>query len=138
MQRPMVHYLTSSYGLSVRRACRVLPLARSTYKYQSRAPQYTALRQRIRDLALCRVGWGVSTIDHGATTRGMVGGSEVSLSALSGGKSPPTPEKTAAARQPSSSGVTVRAASTQRAVEYGFYERCAREWSSNPSVNNSR
>ncbi len=58
MQRPMVQYLTSSYGLSVRRACRVLPLARSTYKYQSRAPQHTALRQRIRDLALSRVGWG--------------------------------------------------------------------------------
>ncbi|MFT5088786.1 MAG: putative transposase [Planctomycetota bacterium] len=57
-QRPMVHYLTSSYGLSVRRADRVLPLARSTYQYQSRAPQHTALRQRIRDLALSRVGWG--------------------------------------------------------------------------------
>ena len=58
MQPPMVQYLTASYGLSVRRACRVLPLARSTYKYQSRAPQHTALRQRIRDLALSRVGWG--------------------------------------------------------------------------------
>ena len=58
MQRPMVHYPTLSYFLSLRRACRVLPLARSTYKYQSRAPQYTAIRQRIRALALSRVGWG--------------------------------------------------------------------------------
>ena len=58
MQRPMVHYLTLSYGLSFRRDCRVSPLARSTYKYQTRAPQYPALRQRTRDLALSRVGWG--------------------------------------------------------------------------------
>ena len=58
MLRPMVHYLTLSYGLSFGRACRVSPLARSTYKYQNRAPQYTALRQRIRDLALSRFGWG--------------------------------------------------------------------------------
>jgi putative transposase len=36
----------------------VLPIARSTCQYQSRAPQHTALRQRIRDLALSRVGWG--------------------------------------------------------------------------------
>jgi len=56
---------------------------------------------------------GVSTIDHGATTRGLVGGAEVSLSALAGGKSPSTPEKAAAARQPSSSGVTVDPASAQ-------------------------
>ena len=54
----MVQYLRSTYGLGIRRACRVIPLARSTYKYQSRAPQHTALRQRIRDLALSRVGWG--------------------------------------------------------------------------------
>ena len=38
--------------------CRVPLLARLAYKYQSRASQYTALRQRIRDLALNRVGWG--------------------------------------------------------------------------------
>ena len=57
-QRPMVQYLRSTYGLGIRRACRVIPLARSTNKYQSRAPQHTALRQRIRDLALSRVGWG--------------------------------------------------------------------------------
>ena len=57
-QRPMVQYLRSTYGLGIRRACRVIPLARSTYKYQSRAPQHTALRQRIRDLALSRIGWG--------------------------------------------------------------------------------
>ena len=54
----MVQYLRSTYGLGIRRACRVIPLARSTYKYQSRAPQHTALRQRIRDLALSRIGWG--------------------------------------------------------------------------------
>ena len=54
----MVQYLRSTYGLGIRRACRVIPLARSTYTYQSRAPQHTALRQRIRDLALSRIGWG--------------------------------------------------------------------------------
>jgi hypothetical protein len=40
-QRLMVQYLRSTYGLGIRRACRTLPIARSTYKYRSRAPQWS-------------------------------------------------------------------------------------------------
>tara|TARA_Y100000588_G_scaffold370962_1_gene441747 strand:+ start:349 stop:1182 length:834 start_codon:yes stop_codon:yes gene_type:complete len=57
-KRPMVEYLQDAYGISTRRACRVLPMHRSTYRYQYQPDPHTALRIRIRDLAESRVGWG--------------------------------------------------------------------------------
>ena len=57
-KRPMVEYLQDAYGVSTRRACRVLPMHRSTYRYQYQPDRYQALRVRMRDLAETRIGWG--------------------------------------------------------------------------------
>ena len=57
-KRSMVQYLRSTYKISGRRACNVVALAHSTYHYRSVAPAHIGLRQRLRDLALSRIGWG--------------------------------------------------------------------------------
>jgi len=46
------------YKVSIRRACKVLQIVRSTYQYRSRKDEQAALRIRIRDLALARVSYG--------------------------------------------------------------------------------
>ena len=56
--REMVEYLQAGYRVSVRRACMVIELGRTTYYYQSRADLQTALRIRLRDLAYARVRYG--------------------------------------------------------------------------------
>ncbi|HIG57241.1 MAG TPA: hypothetical protein EYG11_22300 [Candidatus Latescibacteria bacterium] len=38
--------------------CNVVALAHSTYHYRSVAPADIGLHQRLRDLALSRIGWG--------------------------------------------------------------------------------
>lgn len=47
-----------SYQVSERRACSALVLARSTIRYESVADPQTALRMRLRDLAMARIGYG--------------------------------------------------------------------------------
>jgi putative transposase len=47
-----------SYQVSERRACTTLALARSTIRYESVADPQTALRMRLRDLAMARIGYG--------------------------------------------------------------------------------
>jgi len=53
-----VQYLQTGYGVSERRACRVLVSARSTQRYQSVADRREALRLRLRELASSRPNWG--------------------------------------------------------------------------------
>ena len=50
--------MKTSYRVSERRACRALRLPRSTIRHKSRADPQTALRMRLRDLAMARVGYG--------------------------------------------------------------------------------
>ncbi len=54
----MVEYLQACYSVSIRRACQVVELGRSTNYYTSRADPQTALRVRLRDLAEARVQYG--------------------------------------------------------------------------------
>jgi hypothetical protein len=46
-----MHYLVGLYGVSTRRACRVVQTTRSSVYYISRKDLLTALRQRMRELA---------------------------------------------------------------------------------------
>ena len=55
---PMVERLVGSYVVSERRACRVLGLARATYRYRSCLDPRTELRMRIREIAQARVRYG--------------------------------------------------------------------------------
>ena len=91
--------LTPNRKRGYRRTCLAIPLARLTYKYHSKAPQYTPSRQHIPDLALSRTGWRyrLSKLGQGITTQRLVRVAEISISALARGKHPPTPEKEAAA-----------------------------------------
>jgi putative transposase len=50
--------MKASYRVSERRACRALRLPRSTIRHKSTADPQTALRMRLRDLAMSRVGYG--------------------------------------------------------------------------------
>jgi putative transposase len=47
-----------AYKVSQRRACSTLVFARSVVRYESRADPQTALRMRLRELAMARVGYG--------------------------------------------------------------------------------
>jgi putative transposase len=57
-QREVMDYVTGRYGVSVRRACRVIQATRSSAYYVSRKDPLTGLRQRMRDLAQTRVRFG--------------------------------------------------------------------------------
>lgn len=59
---PMVERLVGSYRVSERRACRVLCLARATYRYKSCLDPRTELRMRIREIAQARVRYGYRKI----------------------------------------------------------------------------
>lgn len=50
--------MKTSYQVSERRACTALDLARSTIRHKSIADPQTALRMRLRDLAMARIGYG--------------------------------------------------------------------------------
>src|SRR5437762_1489079 len=54
----VMHYLTGRYGVSTRRACRVIHTTRSSVYYASRKDPLTGLRQRMRELAQTRVRFG--------------------------------------------------------------------------------
>jgi len=58
----VVTYLQTSYHVSERRACRTVRCARAMYRYRSHRNPRTALRQRIRELALARVRYGYRKI----------------------------------------------------------------------------
>ena len=53
-----MQYLTGRYGVSTRRACRVVQATRWSAYYRSRRDALTALRQRVRELAQARVRFG--------------------------------------------------------------------------------
>ena len=52
---PMVEALVGAYGVAERRACRVLRVPRTTYRYRSCLDPRTELRMRIREIAQARV-----------------------------------------------------------------------------------
>jgi putative transposase len=57
-RREIMRYLTGQYGVSTRRACRVVQATRSSVYYTLRKDPCTALRQRMRELAQARVRFG--------------------------------------------------------------------------------
>jgi putative transposase len=58
-RRAMVQWVRERYGLSERRACRLVGIGRSTLRYRSRArPEEESLRQRLRELAAVRPRFG--------------------------------------------------------------------------------
>ena len=58
-QRAMVQRVQAHYGLSERRACRLVGIGRSTLRYRSRPrPEEESLRQRLRELAAVRPRFG--------------------------------------------------------------------------------
>jgi len=58
----IVDYLKSRYSTSERRACRLVGLARRVYSYKSCKDPHTALRQRMRELAVTRMRYGYRKI----------------------------------------------------------------------------
>jgi putative transposase len=58
----VVNYLGGVYRVSLRRACRVVRVANSTFRYRSRREPRTALRLRIREIAQARVRYGYRKI----------------------------------------------------------------------------
>lgn len=57
-KRAVVRYFRVGFRVSERRACRVAAVPRSSYRYRSAARDQTALRLRLRDLAVTRVRYG--------------------------------------------------------------------------------
>ena len=60
--RELVKFLRTAYRVSIRRACRVLPVSRSSYHYRSRRCEQVVLRKRIREIAQTRVRYGYRRI----------------------------------------------------------------------------
>jgi putative transposase len=57
-KRAVVRYFRTGFRISERRACRLVGVARSSYRYRSVAADQTPLRLRLRDLAATRVRSG--------------------------------------------------------------------------------
>ena len=51
-------YVQGHYGISLRRACQLVQVSRSTPYYQRRKDPRADLRRRMRELANIRVRWG--------------------------------------------------------------------------------
>ena len=51
-------HLRGVWQVSIRRACKVVLLQKSTYHYKSRRPSQAALRKRMREIAETRVRYG--------------------------------------------------------------------------------
>jgi len=61
-QRQMVDHTRSTWRVSIRRACRALPVERSTYHYRSRRAGQAQLTERIKEIAATRVRYGYRRI----------------------------------------------------------------------------
>jgi putative transposase len=57
-KRAVAHYFRVGFRVSERRACRLVGVARTSYRYRSQAADQTALRLRLRGLAATRVRYG--------------------------------------------------------------------------------
>jgi putative transposase len=57
-KRAVAHYFRVGFRVSERRACRVVGIPRSSYRYRSAAHDQTPLRLWLRDLAATRVRYG--------------------------------------------------------------------------------
>jgi putative transposase len=58
----MVDHARSTWRVSIRRACRALPVERSTYHYRSRRAGQAELIERIKEIAATRVRYGYRRI----------------------------------------------------------------------------
>jgi putative transposase len=58
----MVDHSRSTWRVSIRRACRALPVERSTYHYRSRRAVQAELIERIKEIAATRVRYGYRRI----------------------------------------------------------------------------
>lgn len=61
-KRQMVDHTRATWAVSIRRACRALPVDRSTYHYRSRRPGQAGLEKRIKEIAETRVRYGYRRI----------------------------------------------------------------------------
>ena len=57
-RREAVSHLRTAYGVSERRGCRTIGMARASYRYRSVADLQSELRVRLRELAAARVRYG--------------------------------------------------------------------------------
>ena len=62
LKRPVVEYIQGHYGISKRRACRLVKLHRSACRYRSVMDPKIGLRRRMRQLARARVRFGYRRI----------------------------------------------------------------------------
>jgi len=61
-KREMVDHVRVAWQVSIRRACRAVPVDRSTYHYRSKRAGQAALRKRIKEIAETRVRYGYRRI----------------------------------------------------------------------------
>src|SRR6516165_11950172 len=61
-KRQLVDHSRATWQVSIRRACRALPVHRSTYHYRSRRAGQAHLSKRIREIAATRVRYGYRRI----------------------------------------------------------------------------
>ncbi len=61
-KRQLVDHARSTWRVSIRRACRALPVDRSTYHYRSRRAGQAELSERIKEIAASRVRYGYRRI----------------------------------------------------------------------------
>ena len=62
-RRELVRYAVDRHGISERRACRLLGISRTAYRYQTRKPDDREIRERLRWLAERKPHWGFSKIN---------------------------------------------------------------------------
>jgi putative transposase len=61
-KREMVDHVRGAWQVSIRRACRAVPVDRSTYHYRSKRSGQAALGKRIKEIAQTRVRYGYRRI----------------------------------------------------------------------------
>ncbi len=62
-KRELVNGFRSDWGVSIRRACRVLEMDTSTYHYKSRRREQAGIEARIREICETRVRYGYRRVN---------------------------------------------------------------------------
>ena len=66
----MVTYAIAQHGVSERRACRLMHLSRSVYRYQAKLKDDSEIAEQLRQLAERKPRWGLGKMFHHLRSQG--------------------------------------------------------------------
>ena len=137
-QREVMRYLMGRYGVSTRRACRVVQATRSSAYYTSRKDPLTALRQRHARAGADARALRLSPPARAAAARRLGGRQRALLSRVHRGGTGLTTQATVAPCDRGASRAATAGDGSQRHLEHGLRRRRVGRWPTIPDADGAR